>query len=289
MAQCITPYHVRMLDRDNELVPVPCGKCPACVARRTSAWSFRLMQEGLVSESSMFVTLTYDTDHVPITSKGFMSLNRKEMPAFMKRLRKRNTAKLRYYGVGEYGSKSLRPHYHMLLFNAKLDTVFEAWKAPPRGDAKRPPSPIGDIHYGTVTGASIGYTLKYMAKPGIIPLHQNDDRVKEFALMSKGIGANYCSDNMKQWHIADLTKRMYCVIEDGKKMSMPRYYKDRIYNEDQRETVAMAMGYELSLQRDKYEADMLKTYGENWRHYEIERHKHSFTKMQNNAGKNKNL
>lgn len=42
---------------------------------------------------------------------------------------------------------------------------------------------------------------------------------------------------MKRWHTADVENRLYCVIEDGKKISMPRYFKDKMYTPDQRQTV----------------------------------------------------
>lgn len=102
----------------------------------------------------------------------------------MKKLRKANPDhKLKYYLCGEYGGKTFRPHYHLILFDAVLPTIQKAWEH-------------GSIHYGAVSGASIGYTLKYMAKPGKIPLHQNDDRVPEFSLMSKGLGKNYLTEAM---------------------------------------------------------------------------------------------
>lgn len=160
----------------NETIPVPCGKCADCLKRRVSGWSFRLMNEEKKSSSAFFLTLTYDTKHVDITKNGFMTLNKKHMQDFMKRLRKRNQEKLKYFLVGEYGGKTKRPHYHLILFNAVLDTVQPAWE-------------LGSVHYGLVTGASVGYTLKYMMKPSKIPMHKNDDRLKEFSLMSKGLGS----------------------------------------------------------------------------------------------------
>ena len=36
---------------------------------------------------------------------------------------------------------------------------------------------------------------------------------------------------MIKWHKDDLENRMYCVLRDGKKISMPRYYKDKMYTE----------------------------------------------------------
>lgn len=138
------------------------------------------MQEEKGAISAHFITLTYDTDFVPISKNGFMSLNKRDVQLFLKRLRKKcndSEHPIKYYAVGEYGGKTKRPHYHIILFNAKLPEIQPAWKQ-------------GAIHYGTVNGASVGYTLKYMMKPHRGPMHRNDDRVPEFSLMSKSSAAH---------------------------------------------------------------------------------------------------
>lgn len=229
---CLTPY--LKLDRQvGTHHTLPCGKCPACTSRRTSSWSFRLMQQDKISISSYFVTLTYDTDHVPITPKGYMSLCKRDLQLFFKRLRKNHGStygkQIKYYAVGEYGGKTKRPHYHIILFNANKELIEKSWSI----DGV----PIGTFHIGDVTGASVGYTLKYISKPQRIPEHVNDDRVKGFSLMSKGIGKNYITQQVKKWHTADLENRMYIPLEGGKKASMPRYYKDRIYDDIQRDAI----------------------------------------------------
>lgn len=211
-------------DSECTTIPVPCGKCPACYKRRVSQWSFRLMMEDKIASTSRFITLTYDTLWVPITLKGYMTICKRDVQLFFKRLRKLNDTKLKYFAVGEYGGKTHRPHYHIILFNAKLDTIQLAWDN-------------GDVHYGDVSGASVGYTLKYMSKQSKIPMHQNDDRIKEFGLMSKGLGANYLSDAMINWHAKDKNNRMYCNLMDGRKIGMPRYYKDKIYTDEERKIV----------------------------------------------------
>lgn len=203
---------------------VPCGKCPNCLKRRISGWSFRLMQHERTAHAAFFVTLTYNTDHVPITKKGYMSLEKTHLQNYFKRLRKlqpKGSPKISYYACGEYGSKRFRPHYHIILFNASALDIEKAWSL----DNKK----LGDIYIGAVTAASVGYTLKYMCKPSKIPMHQNDDRQKEFSLMSKGIGAEYLSEGILKYHSDDITNRLYCNIPDGKKIAMPRYYKDKIY------------------------------------------------------------
>lgn len=178
--ECITPF--TFLDKNRIVCSAPCGRCPACYKRRISAWSFRLLQEDKRSTSAMFLTLTYNNEHLPRTKRNFATLDKTHLQKFFKRLRKRNENKLKYYACGEYGSTNHRPHYHIVLFNAKTDTIQPAWTNPENG------LHIGSIHYGAVNGASVGYTLKYMSKQGKIPMHKNDDRQPEFSLMSKGIG-----------------------------------------------------------------------------------------------------
>lgn len=172
---CYSPITLKQTS-DRNGATVPCSKCAACVARRTSAWSFRLMQQDKIAQSSLFITLTYDTTTVPITERGWMSLSKRDLQLFFKRLRKAESSmgksQLKYYAVGEYGTRTRRPHYHVILFNSQIEKVQSAWDK-------------GQVHYGQVSGASVGYTLKYMSKPKTIPLHKNDDRQPEFALMSK--------------------------------------------------------------------------------------------------------
>lgn len=169
---------------------VPCGKCPQCLKRRASGWSFRLMQEFKRSSSAMFVTLTYNNDHLEFTRNRYTSLNKVTLQKFFKRLRKHfpKGHKIKYYAVGEYGGKIGRPHYHVILFNATYEAVEKSWAfdtGKVDDDGQSIYDPIGYIHYGDVNEASIGYCLKYMMKPGKVGRHAKDDRIKEFALMSK--------------------------------------------------------------------------------------------------------
>lgn len=209
------------ITRESNIYTVPCGKCPYCKKRRASNWSFRLREEEKNSSSSLFITLTYNNENIPISDNGFMTLNKRDVQLFMKRLRKLYKHKLVYYLVGEYGGMFGRPHYHMIIFNAKFNDIEKTWD-------------LGHTHCGKVQDASIGYCLKYISKDSDVPKHERDDRVKEFALMSKGIGKNYVNEVMVKWHKEDLLQRMYVNLEEGKKASMPRYYKDKIYNTEER-------------------------------------------------------
>jgi hypothetical protein len=179
------------------------------------------MQEDKYSLSSYFITLTYDNKYIPISNKGYMNLDKRDIQLFMKRLRKSNTEQIKYFICGEYGGKTNRPHYHMIIFNSDITTIQDSWQK-------------GHIHYGQVSEASVGYTLKYMIKETKVPVHKNDDRKPEFQLMSKGLGKKYLTTKMQQWHKADLLNRMHLNVEGNKKIPMPRYYKDKLYNKQER-------------------------------------------------------
>jgi hypothetical protein len=272
-SKCITPFYVK--DKfTGENIPVPCSKCPPCKKRRTSGWSFRLVKEGERSLSALFVTLTYNTETVPITNNGFMNLDKADVQKFMKRLRKLSKQKLKYYVCGEYGTKRMRPHYHLIIFNADKEKVEQAWTLERR--------PLGQIYIGDVNEASIGYTLKYMCKKGKIPMYYNDDRQKEFSLMSKGLGSNYLTDNMIKWHKNNIEERMYCNIKGNKKIAMPRYYKDKIYTEFDK----IRISNHIKETTEKEEQKLINELGENYQQILVERHIQAFQKMHKNAEKN---
>lgn len=124
---------------------VPCGKCLWCLQKKRADWSFRLFQELNVSESAHFLTLTYDDEKLP--EEG---LRKRDLQLFFKKLRKSNSAKIRYYAVGEYGTRTSRAHYHAIMFNLDVTCpVAQIWDK-------------GHVQVGSVTPASIHYVTKYV-------------------------------------------------------------------------------------------------------------------------------
>jgi hypothetical protein len=227
-------------------MPFPCGKCPACVRRRVSGWAFRLNKQSEQSNSAHFVTLTYNDEHIKKTKNGFETLVKKDVQDFFKRLRKLTKQKISYYAVGEYGDTGERPHYHIILFNANPKIVENAWKL---NDVT-----LGNVHFGDVGDASVGYTLKYISKDKKIPQFNGDDRQKEFALMSKGLGAGYLTENMVKWHTkGNIENKVYLPLKDGKKAAMPRYYKDKLYDKGQKFRIGVFMRAESQKQAEELE------------------------------------
>lgn len=222
---CLSPFYVEIPGR-LEAVPVSCGRCPYCLRRRVAEWSFRLRKEDERSDASFFVTLTYkDISH--FTPRGFMNLSKRDLQLFFKRLRKDTPETVwKYYAVGEYGTDNWRPHYHIILFASTqwtkdqlLIQLYKSWNQ-------------GIVDVGSVTGASVAYTLKYVQKPKRVPVHKNDDRLPEFSLMSKGLGSNFITKNIEDYYRSHLEDNF--VLQDGFKVPMPRYYRERILTSDQK-------------------------------------------------------
>lgn len=249
---CDSPYYVQRSKASTMKIPVPCGKCPLCKARRVNEWAFRLMQQEKVSVTSHFVTLTYDTRHVPISENTFMTLNKVDFQKYMKRLRKSLPGvKFTYYMCGEYGSKNFRPHYHMILFS---DVVFDvsmlsdAWQ-------------LGTVHVGTVTGDSVAYTLKYIEKDNWKKKHSRDDRIPEFSLMSKGIGQNYLSSEVKSYHRGHIDK-LFVTKLSGHRVPMPRYYRNRIWTDSERSFQVDLVSHAMELKDKENRLAVYRQFGD---------------------------
>lgn len=206
--ECPSPKYLSKQD-----IVVSCGACPFCMATRRSDWATRLHFEAKLHLDSSFVTLTYANPHLTFKS-GNSQLVKSDLQKFFKRLRK-SGAVVRYYAVGEYGSRTFRPHYHILLFGSVPEALLrKSW-------------PLGQIHIGKVSQASIAYCLGYLVNGKGWKMRHH--RVPPFSVMSRkpGLGANYLAPSMVEWHHSD---RKNYVLINGAKRHLPRYYKSKIFS-----------------------------------------------------------
>lgn len=101
---------------------IPCGRCSGCRADYAKAWSDRMCLELKDNPKALFLTLTYNNDNLHYTDSGLPTLCKRDTQLFWKRLRKFFKGKrIRYYIAGEYGSKTLRPHYHAIVYGLSLE------------------------------------------------------------------------------------------------------------------------------------------------------------------------
>lgn len=208
---------------------VPCGKCVECLKRRQREWFIRLEQECLVASSAFFVTLTYGDEFLFFDS-GIAVVSRRDCQLFFKRLRKTLAPdKIRYFLCSEYGPTTLRPHYHIILFNFPVEkfdvyeTILSSWRK-------------GFVKVDPISSARLNYVAKYVVCGYVLPEFLDTKSRRPFSLQSRhpGIGASYLSDRNVERHRRLLSP---IIPVQGHPEWLPRYYRDRIFNEDQKSSL----------------------------------------------------
>ena len=120
---------------EEEVMPnvtaIPCGKCAGCIIDKAKQNANRVALELKFWKKGVFVTLTYDPQHIP----NHRSLKKSDLQKFWKRLRKKEKGlkpwyhkdklqfPIRYISCGEYGEKKGRPHYHAIILNWMPDDL----------------------------------------------------------------------------------------------------------------------------------------------------------------------
>lgn len=211
---------------------VPCGQCVGCRLERSRQWAIRCMHEASLYEDNCFVTLTYDDRHLP----AFGSLERDAFPKFVRRLRKSEGVKVRYYHAGEYGDRLGRPHYHGLLFGYDFSDKVVVGKRGDhhvyRSEVLRRLWPSGLSELGSVSFESAAYVARYIMKKMSGPAAEGHyERVdsstgevrqveREFTSMSRrpGIGRPWLDSFGGEVYPED------GVVVRGRLMKPPRFY-----------------------------------------------------------------
>lgn len=205
---------------DGQRLYIPCGKCVGCRLLWRRQWAVRCMHEKRLYTDSCFVTLTYEDARLPAHG----SLVMRDLQLFMKRLRKVRPVGLRFFGCGEYGATTFRPHYHLLLFNTFFpDARF--WKLSETGENLYKSAELrglwnhGDNVIGAVSARSCAYVAGYVLKKCGPPVDYGV-REPEFRLMSRrpGIGFDWFLKFNVEAYKSD------SAIMDGREVGLPRYY-----------------------------------------------------------------
>ena len=177
---------------------VPCGQCIGCKLERSRQWAMRCLHEMKMHSESAFVTLTYEDSTLPAHG----SLHKRHLQLFMKRLRKQRPTGLRFYGCGEYGGITGRPHYHVLLLNTCFSDMKKRSWGLERQEHETYASaelrelwPYGENVIGEVNFETCAYVARYCTKvvTGDRAAAYYGLREPEFAVMSRrpGLGLEW--------------------------------------------------------------------------------------------------
>lgn len=235
---------------ENGVIRVPCGKCLGCRLDYSRQWADRMMLELQTAGKAVFVTLTYDNEHIPIYFDGDdpvgYTVYKKDCQDFMKNLRRdydgkdgHPYAKIRFYLTSEYGTITKRPHYHCILFGLGLDDfplrVFKGMNEfeQPFYDVPELKAawPKGFVTVSEVSWATCAYVARYTLKK-VFEDQVNTNGFEmgvdpEFSLMSRrpGIGADYL--NLHD----DCLDYQNISVKTGKgahKLFIPNYYLRKV-------------------------------------------------------------
>lgn len=205
---------------------VPCGTCICCREEYARQAAIRIAHEATCHETNSFVTLTYNDANLPT----FGSLDYRHLTLFLKRLR-RSVGALRYYAVGEYGDRSLRPHYHLCIFGHDFTDNRIITRMSPHllwtQEALTTCWGLGRVEVGALTFETARYTASYVTKK--LRSKQRYVRIDETTgeLVAVEQPKAFMSDNLgKDWWIQygqQLEHNDYVII-NGKKQKPPKAY-----------------------------------------------------------------
>lgn len=236
----------------SDFIEIPCGHCIGCYLDRSRQWADRCMLEAQYHDCNSFLTLTYDDDHLPssgqlINSDGVVidsplhPLCKRDLQLFIKRLRdKIKPVKVRFFACGEYGSRTARPHYHMILFGYDFSEDRVLYKTNFNGEKLYNSSLLdscwknGHAVIGDLTWNSAAYVSRYCLKKRYNDLkdfYDMFDLIPEFTVMSRrpGIARQYYEDHKD--NIYDTEEIFISDINGMKKLRPPKYF-DKLYDID---------------------------------------------------------
>ncbi|AXH76172.1 MAG: replication initiator protein [Microviridae sp.] len=244
-------------DERTRYVPVGCGKCIECMKQRSRGWQIRLTEEIRTDRTGKFVTMTFSEQslmeleqavhekykrQLEVMNKDLgTKLQYKEITGyeldneiatiavrrFLERWRKEYGRSVKHWLVTELGETNTeRLHIHGIIWtNEPKDITEKIWKY---GNLNKRDKDWRDNYCNEAT---VNYIVKY--------IHQTDENHKYYkpiVLTSAGIGKEYIKrpDIKKNTYKIGNTDETYRTRQ-GYKMAMPSYYRNKIYNEQERE------------------------------------------------------
>ena len=214
MIKCMNPYY----DWKTKCY-FPCSTCVICRHARKQDWVMRLELESMVYNPDYisFVTLTYSDDYLP---EG-KNLQYRDVQLFLKRLRKATGVRFRFFCCGEYGSKTLRPHYHLIIFGLP----------PTLSDLFQDKWGLGNVHTLPLIDGGFSYVAGYLNKKHSKKTEWKlRNRVPEMVRMSQGIGKKgipYLISSFSKDLVGQVDVNKYFIYK-GKRRIMPKYIIEKI-------------------------------------------------------------
>lgn len=253
-----------VLDIRTELVPVGCGNCIECRKQKAREWQVRLQEDIKTNTNGKFITLTFNNESItkihniviantnkeierlnklPKTTEILKRIDRQynlqegynhdneiatvAVRLFLERWRKEYKKSLRHWLVtelGHHGTENI--HLHGIIWTDKIEEIERKWEYGYIWKGKKTANGIENY----VNAKTVNYIVKYMNK-----IDEKHPNYKGKMLTSAGIGKNYTNTtNALKNKFQENTLETYRT-STGHKISLPIYYRNKIYTEEQRE------------------------------------------------------
>lgn len=255
-------------------VPIGCGECIECKRKKAREWQVRLQEDIRHHKNGHFITLTFSNEEI---TKLYNEINTKvnkdtgeirtiwgyekdneiatvALRRCLERIRKETKKSVRHWFITELGHEGTENiHMHGIIWTDNIKLIHKHWK-------------YGYIWQGDyLNNSTVNYMIKYV--------HKMDFKHKYFKpkmLNSAGIGGKYIEryDFQLAIYQANGETREYYLTREGIKLGMPIYYRNKRYNDEEREILWIekldqqkryVLGHEIDISEnmDKY-YNMLK-------------------------------
>ncbi|AXH78047.1 MAG: replication initiator protein [Microviridae sp.] len=220
-----------MIDERVRYVPIGCQKCKECYKKKANEWRVRLKEEIKNKEhgKAWFITLTTSTeglkeidDKVDKKYTGYdrdNAIATKAVRLWLERWRKHKGKSIRHWLITEIGEGATEHmHIHGIIWtNEQFEDIRSTWKygyVYPRE---------WEIKKNYVNSKSVNYIIKYVTQ-----LDKRHIYYKSIIMTSSGIGNKYKKPT------GDIQTDKYRT-EQGYKITLPIYYRNKMYTDEERE------------------------------------------------------
>lgn len=225
-------------DERVKYVPIGCQRCMECRKKKARDWQIRLLEEVKHGTNGKFITLTFSNEsinkiiceHPKLKELSGYELDNeiatKAVRLWLERWRKKYGKSLRHWLVTELGHNGTENiHLHGIVWTDHPESIETTWQYgyvwTGNGKSKK----------NYVSGKTVNYIIKYITKVDL-----DHKYYISRILTSPGIGNQYTkTPNSKQNKFNNEKTIETYRTDTGHKVSLPIYYRNKIYSEEERE------------------------------------------------------
>ena len=217
-------------------IEIPCGNCIECCKQKARNWQIRLNEEIKDENYKYFITLTFAPQELEKLVKetgvgetnAIMTIAVRRM---LEKWRKTHKKSLKHWLITELGHQGTeRIHAHGIIWSP---IPLEVTPTQDKGMYQWKYWRYGHIYVGEyVSARTVNYIVKYVTK-----IDTDHKSFRPIILTSPGMGKQWI-DRMHYYYSYVRGKALdYYVMPNGTKLKLPTYYKNKLYNEEQREEI----------------------------------------------------